>query len=113
MHETAEPEEPTQAAIAEFADGPWPRYLLAAVVAMVLLMVARGQLRRSHEAWATQQVRMEEEAKNAATASSHDPERHQQQEAKQRIALRDRVLERVQQDPKVVAQVLKNWIRDA
>ncbi len=113
MHETPQPEEPAQAAIAQFADGPWPRYLLAAVVAMVLLMVARGQLRRSHDAWATQQARMEEEARATAQAGSHDPERQQEEQAKQRIALRDRVLERVQQDPKVVAQVLKNWIRDA
>ncbi len=111
-----EPDEapvPSQASLGTIVDGPWPRYLLAAVVAVVLLLVARGQLKRSHVAWQEERERMRREAEEREQQAANDPSRHAEDMARERMNLRDRVFDRVQKDPKYVAQVMRNWIRDA
>jgi flagellar M-ring protein FliF len=90
-------------------------YLLVGVVALSLLVVARGQLKRSHRAWAEAEERArlgrEREAGKAkaeigATGqpANDDGVRERRQE------LKDQIRKRVLEDPTSAAQVVRRWL---
>jgi len=94
--------------------GTWGRWLLAGVLGLGLLMVARGQLKRSHAAWQSEQERARhEENQRQVAASQPDPASEAMEQSRKRTELRDRVREDVGRDPKLAAQMLKGWIHDA
>lgn len=86
----------------------WIGYGVAGIVALVLLVVARGQLKRSHQAWAAAEERSRREAESRAaearSASSEGESRSRRQE------LKDQIKRTIQQDPTAAAAVLRKWM---
>ena len=86
----------------------WIGYGVAAVVALTLIIVARGQLKRSHLAWAASEERArrdgEERSRNvrAAAADSEGKERRQE--------MKEQIKRSVQQDPAAAAAIIRKWM---
>ncbi len=85
------------------------RYGAVLVVALGLLFVARGQLKRSHTVWETERAKQEAEEKRqkqkeGAVEESNEALMERRMERKE--AIRKQILD----DPKTAAQVLKMWL---
>lgn len=83
----------------------WIGYGAAAFAALVFLVLARGQLKRSQTAWAaaeerTRQAREQQAAAAAAVAEAGGG----------RESLRDVLAQRIKEDPAVAAAILRKWI---
>ena len=92
----------------------WIGYGLSALVAIVLLMVARGQLKRSHQAWAQAEAKAAQEeserkAKVKPEAKVEDDSAEQETRAR-RMELKDQIKKRVMEDPTSAAQVVRRWL---
>jgi flagellar M-ring protein FliF len=96
--------------------GDWIGYGLVALVALVLLIVARGQLKRSHAAWAAAEARSREgaEAENAKR-KENDPQVDPEEEIKavvksRRNDLKANIKKAVLEDPNSASQIVKRWL---
>ena len=97
---------------------PWldvAGYVLTGIVAIAFLIIARGQLKRSHAAWAIAEARARgvSEAKLAVeTAKDTGIETDEaQEEAKaKRLEMKSQIKKRVMDDPNAAAQVLRKWL---
>jgi flagellar M-ring protein FliF len=99
--------------------GTWIGYGLAGLVAVVLLMVARGQLKRSHAAWAEAESRANdataaERAKKKAVEPDVDPDEEVKRVMKnRRNELKDNIKKAVIEDPNSAAQIVKRWLYES
>ena len=86
----------------------WIGYGVAALVALTLIIVARGQLKRSHLAWASAEERArrdgEERAKGIRAAAAEGETKERRQE------LKDSIKRAVQQDPAAAAAIIRKWM---
>ncbi|MHC5067487.1 MAG: flagellar basal-body MS-ring/collar protein FliF [Planctomycetota bacterium] len=85
------------------------RYALAALMALILVMVARGQLKRSHAAWEAERAR-EQAAKTTAERVHHQEEVDEEVLEASRT-LRQSVREDIESDPARAAEVVRGWMR--
>lgn len=94
----------------------WISYGLVGIVAIVLLGVARGQLKRSHAAWAAAEAKAREadeatKAKHKASEPDVDPEEEIKQVVKsRRNELKENIKKAVVEDPNSAAQIVKRWL---
>jgi flagellar M-ring protein FliF len=93
----------------------WIGYGLAGLVAIVLLLIARGQLKRSHQAWmqAEAKARQEEEerkAKHKIEAGKLDDGKAEEENRSRRMELKDQIKKRVMEDPTSAAQIVRRWL---
>lgn len=94
----------------------WISYGLVGLVAIVLLTVARGQLKRSHAAWAAAESKSREaddanKAKHKASEPEVDPEEEIKQVVKsRRNELKANIKKSVIEDPNTAAQIVKRWL---
>ncbi len=92
-------------------------YGLAGVVALGLLLIARGQLKRSHQAWANaeararQQVEAEQEKTKPADKESAGPV-EDLAGRERRAGLKEQIRKRVMEDPNSAAQIVKKWLHE-
>ncbi len=100
--------------------GRWIGWALAAAVGIGLLVVARGQMARSHRAWseAAERERAAAEEERRRTAPPEPvlpPEKDEEDEMaralrKRRTELRDSIKKRILEDPAGAAQIVKQWM---
>lgn len=97
----------------------WIGYGLAGLVALSLLIIARGQLKRSHKAWSEAEARARAAAE--AEARKHHVEEEPEDEDAQneveehkarsrRLELKDRIKKQVSEDPATAAQIVRKWL---
>ena len=91
-------------------------YVIAALVGLSIIIVARGQLKRSHQAWkeADERSRMaaEVQAKEDApkvTAVTEEDKEKQHLKAR-RMEMKDSIKKRIMEDPAAASQVLRKWM---
>ena len=98
---------------------PWfdaAGYGVAGLVALAILFVARGQLKRSHMAWKEAEERARqamdaEQKKNAPPAPEETEEDRERVVLKQRrIELRDQIKKKIIEDPAAAAQIVRKWL---
>ena len=87
------------------------RYGVAAIVALALLFIARGQLKRSHEAWRIQKDQAETE-KAEEDAKVEAEENSVERLMERRLAFKENIREQIKGNPGAAAEVLKSWIYD-
>ena len=92
-------------------------YAFAGLVALIILFIARGQLKRSHQAWKEAEERAraaseEERKKNAPEETAEEkPEDRERQALKvRRGELRDQIKKKVMEDPAAAAQIVRKWL---
>ncbi len=96
--------------------GDWISYGLVGLVAIVLLVVARGQLKRSHAAWAAAEAKSNEassadQAKRKSAEPEVDPDEEMKAVVKsRRNELKDNIKKAVVEDPNTAAQIVKRWL---
>ncbi len=94
----------------------WIGYGLVGIVALVLLIVARGQLKRSHAAWAEAEARSREvhdaeHKKKKAAEPEIDPEDEIKAVVKsRRNELKENIKKAVIEDPNTASQIVKRWL---
>ena len=92
----------------------WIGYGLSGLVAIVLLIVARGQLKRSHQAWAQAEAKARQDEKEIKAKVKPEPppdEGKVQEEARsRRVELKDQIKKRVMDDPNSAAQIVRRWL---
>ncbi len=97
----------------------WIGYGLIALVALVMLIVARGQLKRSHAAWAEAETRSRQaEDQHKAKKKALEPEIDPEEEIKavvksRRNELKENIKKAVLEDPNSAAQIVKRWLYEA
>ena len=116
------PETVAQATIPlPLASIPWADaigYVFAGIVALSILFIARGQLKRSHQAWKEAEERArtiveEEKKKNAPPEEEAEQniEDHERTVLKQRRAeLREQIKKKIVEDPAAAAQIVRKWL---
>ncbi len=120
-----EPDKVVTAAVGlPFASLPWADwmgYIVAGVVGLALVIVARGQLKRSHAAWATaeervRQAEQEEQEKNKPVIEAGAAE-EEDEVAKaltvRRKSLREQVKKRIVDDPSNAAAIVRQWLYES
>jgi flagellar biosynthesis/type III secretory pathway M-ring protein FliF/YscJ len=90
-------------------------YLLVGLVALSLLVVARGQLRRSHRAWseAEERARQRTEAdkgKSRQEQAAEGVEGAEDVSRARRQELKEQIRKRVLEDPASAAQIVRRWL---
>jgi flagellar M-ring protein FliF len=91
------------------AIGKYVRYALAGIVALGLVLVARGQLKRSHSAWEAEQERkrtLDEERRKQVAEAEHSDEALSQR----RMTAKEAIREQIMQNPQTASQVLRRWM---
>ncbi len=97
----------------------WIGYGLVGLVALVMLIVARGQLKRSHAAWAEAEARSRltddaHKAKKKAAEPEVDPDVEIKAVVKsRRNELKENIKKAVLEDPNSAAQIVKRWLYEA
>jgi flagellar M-ring protein FliF len=96
----------------------WIGYGLVGVVALALLLVARGQLKRSHQAWAQAETRARQEederkAKARAETGKVDEGKAEEDNRARRLELKDQIKKRVMDDPASAAQIVRRWLYES
>ena len=87
------------------------RYLAAIFVALMVLFIARGQLKRSQAVFDAEQERLraEEEARKEAEANA---EEDSEEVKERRQTLKDLVQVQVREDPAAAANILRAWMNE-
>jgi flagellar M-ring protein FliF len=94
-------------------------YIIAGVVALALIIIARSQLSRSHRAWAEAESRArakaeEEERRKKVEVRNEEEEEEDSNEAQamrqRRQELRDKIRKQVSEDPASAAQIVRKWL---
>ena len=92
----------------------WIGYGLSGLVAIVLLIVARGQLKRSHQAWAQAEAKARQTENEIKAKTKPEPlpdEGKVQDEARgRRVELKEQIKKRVMDDPASAAQIVRRWL---
>jgi flagellar M-ring protein FliF len=92
----------------------WIGYGLAAIVALTLLIVARGQLKRSHQAWAEAEARARQQEEERKAKSKPevkvDEGKLEEENRARRMELKDQIKKRVMEDPASAAQIVRRWL---
>jgi flagellar biosynthesis/type III secretory pathway M-ring protein FliF/YscJ len=83
----------------------WIGYGAAGLAALVFLLMARGQLKRSHTAWAQSQERSQTQAAAHTAAAAAVAEA-----GGGRDSLRSDLAQRIREDPAVAAAILRKWM---
>ncbi|HEX3134740.1 MAG TPA: flagellar basal-body MS-ring/collar protein FliF [Planctomycetota bacterium] len=96
----------------------WVGYGLAGLVAIVLLMVARGQLKRSHQAWAQAEAKArqddeERKSKSKVDTGKVDEGKAEEDNRARRMELKDQIKKRVMDDPASAAQIVRRWLYES
>ncbi len=102
---------------------PWSEaigYGVAGIVALTILFIARGQLKRSHLAWKEAEERArtaadEERKKNAPPEAAKEdaPEERERAALKaRRVELREQIKKKIIEDPNAAAQIVRKWMYD-
>ena len=90
------------------------RYGVAGLVALVLLFIAKGQLKKTQSAWEAEQARRKEEERlEQERLSKVTPEDAVKQEEERRLSLRQEIQNQIMEDPDAAASVLRGWIHSA
>lgn len=100
---------------------PWTDaigYGVAGIVALTILFIARGQLKRSHLAWKEAEERSRaivdaERAKNAPeeVPEEEKPEDRERQALKaRRVELREQIKKKIMEDPNAASQIIRKWL---
>lgn len=85
----------------------WVGYGLAGLVALIALVIARGQIKKGHAAWQVAEERARREAEERARAARGEEggdTRGRRQE------LKDQIKRSIQADPAAAASILRKWI---
>jgi flagellar M-ring protein FliF len=95
----------------------WIGYGLSAFVALALLIIARGQLKRSHKAWSDAEARArEEEEKRRIEAQKPDvketEKKAEELQQQRRVDLKTQIKKRVLDDPASAAQIIRRWLHE-
>lgn len=98
----------------------WIGYGLSGIVAIGLLIIARGQLKRGHQAWTEAEERrkadLEAEAarKRAAEgiADIVDGSQEELGQRQMRLELKEKIRKQVAEDPATAAQILRKWMSE-
>ncbi len=90
-------------------------YGLVGVVALGMMFIARGQLKRSHVAWTQAEERGRREAEEAEKRRQVDskketPDTAADLERHRRTLLRDQIKKMVSEDPTSAAQIMRKWL---
>jgi flagellar M-ring protein FliF len=94
-------------------------YIIAGVVALALIIIARSQLSRSHRAWAEAESRArakaeDEERRKKVEVRNEEEEEEDSNEAQamrqRRQELRDKIRKQVSEDPASAAQIVRKWL---
>jgi flagellar M-ring protein FliF len=99
------------------ATADWIGYGLSAFVALALLIIARGQLKRSHKAWSEAEARARaEEEQRRSDGQKPDQKameaREEESESKRRSDLKAQIKKRVLDDPVTAAQIIRRWLHE-
>ncbi|NRA36927.1 MAG: hypothetical protein HRU15_02200, partial [Planctomycetes bacterium] len=85
------------------------RYAVAIIVAFALIMIARGQLKRSHSAWEADRLQAE---KDKAKVETNKEEESTDRLFEKRMEVKDAIRKQINDNPNAAAEVLKMWIYD-
>ena len=92
----------------------WVGYGLSGLVAIVLLVVARGQLKRSHQAWAQAEAKARQDENEVKAKVKPEPppddSKIQDEARNRRVELKDQIKKRVMDDPNSAAQIVRRWL---
>ena len=96
----------------------WIGYGLAGLVAIVLLLIARGQLKRSHQAWmqAEAKARQDDDERKATVKTAVgkvDEGKADDDNRARRTELKDQIKKRVMEDPTSAAQIVRKWLYES
>jgi flagellar M-ring protein FliF len=99
------------------ATADWIGYGLSAFVAMTLLVIARGQLKRSHKAWSEAEARARtEEEQRRIDGQKADPKlaaaKEEESLNQRRADLKSQIKKRVLDDPASAAQIIRRWLHE-
>ncbi len=99
---------------------PWTDvagYVIAGIVALTILFIARGQLKRSHQAWRDAEERARSAAEVETKKNAPPPEPEETAEDRERVALKqrrtelkDQIKKRISEDPAAAAQIVRKWL---
>jgi flagellar biosynthesis/type III secretory pathway M-ring protein FliF/YscJ len=95
--------------------GDYIGYGLAGLVALIALIIARGQLKRSHRAWVDAEARARQEAV-AAEEAKNKPDTDAENDALEEVNrirrqdLKEQIAKRVIADPGSAAQIVRKWL---
>lgn len=91
-------------------------YGVMGLVVVVVLVIARGQLKRSHQAWQEAEGRaraarqVEEEKNNPKPLEPSEDEKAQLALKQRRGELKDQIKKRIMDDPVTASQILRRWM---
>lgn len=97
----------------------WIGYGLSGLVALIVLVIARGQLKRSHKAWTEAEARARAEAAAAAAKQrENQPEEDEDENSEaeehkarsRRTELKERIKKQVTDDPATAATIVRKWL---
>jgi flagellar biosynthesis/type III secretory pathway M-ring protein FliF/YscJ len=95
----------------------WIGYGLSGLVAIVLLIVARGQLKRSHQAWAQAEAKARQEESELKAKVKPEPlsdDGKMQEDARsRRHVLKEQIKKLVTDDPNSAAQIVRRWLYES
>lgn len=99
---------------------PWmdaAGYAFAGLVALIILFIARGQLKRSHQAWKDAEERAREASEAERKKNAPEEEAEEKPEDRERQALkvrrgelREQIKKKVMEDPAAAAQIVRKWL---
>ena len=92
-------------------------YAFAGLVALIILFIARGQLKRSHQAWRDAEERARAASEAERTKNSPEGGAEEKPEDRERQALmvrrgelREQIKKKVMEDPAAAAQIVRKWL---
>ena len=119
-HDATEPVVQLASSLPAFATmlADYGGYALVGLVAISLLIVARGQLQRSHRAWAQAEersrTRTEGDQVKSKAEKPGDPTGAAEEAAKsRRQELKDQIRKRILEDPASAAQIVRRWLYES
>ncbi len=90
-------------------------YGVAGIVALAFILVARGQLKRSHDAWVAAEARARAQVDaDAAKQKTEDVATNiddsKDQDRAKRLELKEAIKKKITDDPNLAAQVVRQWL---
>ena len=91
-------------------------YGIAALVALIIVGIARGQLKRSHQAWreADERARAHQDEETKKNAPIETPASEEDKEKTvlkaRRMEMKESIKKRITEDPAAASQILRRWM---